>query len=321
MVFYTYTPTPSGPFPTVTPRQGGRSTPIPTPTPTPDLGCPVERGAIKGGTDPDAHLVDLASVKSTTVNQMRQWVHPAPSRRRVSPYETSVWSVDAVLTGYKLEEDSDYHLVLQDSTGHTMIVEIPSPNCAIGSVFESGIANARREFDSQFSANLGFTATSVPVHVSGVGFFDFVHGQQGVAPNGIELHPVLEVSFAPTGAPGFDLWVDRDSLAIAKNSAANIEVRTIPGAGFNSSISLSVPPVPGFTASLSSNVLSAPGSGSSFITISTHAQPPTGRHSFTLNATGSGVSRSVTLTVNVVGERLPVNPADSQRSPRVVERD
>jgi hypothetical protein len=25
----------------------------------------------------------------------------------------------------------------------------------------------------------------------GVGFFDSVHGQPGVAPNGIELHPVL----------------------------------------------------------------------------------------------------------------------------------
>jgi hypothetical protein len=27
--------------------------------------------------------------------------------------------------------------------------------------------------------------------VTGVAFFDFLHGQTGVAPNGIELHPVL----------------------------------------------------------------------------------------------------------------------------------
>ena len=27
--------------------------------------------------------------------------------------------------------------------------------------------------------------------ISGVGFFDVLHGQTGVAPNGIELHPVL----------------------------------------------------------------------------------------------------------------------------------
>jgi hypothetical protein len=30
--------------------------------------------------------------------------------------------------------------------------------------------------------------------VTGVGFFDIIHGQTGVAPNGIELHPVLRVS-------------------------------------------------------------------------------------------------------------------------------
>ncbi len=27
--------------------------------------------------------------------------------------------------------------------------------------------------------------------VVGVAFFDFLHGQSGVAPNGIELHPIL----------------------------------------------------------------------------------------------------------------------------------
>jgi hypothetical protein len=28
--------------------------------------------------------------------------------------------------------------------------------------------------------------------ITGVGFFDIVHGQSGVAPNGIELHPALD---------------------------------------------------------------------------------------------------------------------------------
>jgi len=31
--------------------------------------------------------------------------------------------------------------------------------------------------------------------MTGVGFFDFVHGQTGVAPNGIELHPILDITF------------------------------------------------------------------------------------------------------------------------------
>jgi len=33
------------------------------------------------------------------------------------------------------------------------------------------------------------------VRITGVGFFDYIHGQHGVAPNGIELHPVLGVAF------------------------------------------------------------------------------------------------------------------------------
>jgi hypothetical protein len=32
--------------------------------------------------------------------------------------------------------------------------------------------------------------------ITGVGFFDLLHGQTGVAPNGIELHPVLGFSRA-----------------------------------------------------------------------------------------------------------------------------
>src|SRR6059036_1361944 len=35
--------------------------------------------------------------------------------------------------------------------------------------------------------------------VTGVGFFDFLHGQTGVAPNGIELHPVLGFALVSGG--------------------------------------------------------------------------------------------------------------------------
>jgi hypothetical protein len=37
--------------------------------------------------------------------------------------------------------------------------------------------------------------------VTGVGFFDRLHGQDGVAPNGIELHPVLKIDWPPAGGP------------------------------------------------------------------------------------------------------------------------
>jgi len=33
------------------------------------------------------------------------------------------------------------------------------------------------------------------VRITGVGFFDYVRNQRGVAPNGVELLPVLDVEF------------------------------------------------------------------------------------------------------------------------------
>ena len=104
--------------------------------------------------------------------------------------ETTQWVINATLTEYKLESDSDYHLVIQDASGNTMIAEIPAPSCVgSGSVFTSGITNARNEFNAKYTATSSFKTANIPVRIRGVGMFDFLHGQTGVAPNGIEIHP------------------------------------------------------------------------------------------------------------------------------------
>src|SRR5947209_439002 len=83
-----------------------------------------------------------------------------------------------------------------------MISEIASPACvASSSLLLPGIQNARSEFDAQYTTTSSFQTANVPVTISGVGFFDFVHGQVGVAPNGIELHAVLDVQFGTGGTP------------------------------------------------------------------------------------------------------------------------
>jgi hypothetical protein len=99
------------------------------------------------------------------------------------------------MSGFKQEGDSDYHIVITDGR-KTMIVEIPSPNC-VGTLspFRSRVVQARSEFDSRFTVSQQFQNVSIPVTVTGVGFFDRIHGQTGVAPNGVELHPVLDITF------------------------------------------------------------------------------------------------------------------------------
>jgi hypothetical protein len=160
--------------------------------------CGVERWSVKTGTDPDAALVDVNTATPVTIADMRSWPAPSPTppdNARVAPYERSVWVVNATLTVYKKETDVDYHVVVQDGANNTIITELPCSCCAVGSPFQTMIANARQIFDARLTATSSFQTANIPVRVTGVGFFDFIHGQTGVAPNGIELHPVLNIAF------------------------------------------------------------------------------------------------------------------------------
>jgi len=187
----TPTRTPVTATPTRTP------TPTHTPTPTPVLNCPDERAAVKLETDANAGLVDLAFSATTTIADMRSWPAPSiiPPHNRISPYETTVLVLDATLVEYKLDDDSDYHLVLIDTYGNTIIAELDSPACASGSRFAAAISNSRAEFDAVLAATKTFQEAGLAVRITGIGMFDFLHGQTGGAPNGIELHPVLDISF------------------------------------------------------------------------------------------------------------------------------
>jgi hypothetical protein len=50
---------------------------------------------------------------------------------------------------------------------------------------------ARRSFERACGSTAGsFRSLHGTATIDGVGFFDAIHGQRGIAPNGIELHPV-----------------------------------------------------------------------------------------------------------------------------------
>jgi hypothetical protein len=178
--------------------------------------CGVERWSVKTGTDADAGSINLQSTSSTTIAALDAIPAPSslPENNRVKPTETTVYQLNATLTEYKLEADSDYHLVLSDGSGHTMIGEIPDPACVgSSSPLRSSIQKARSEFDAKYTATGSFKTANVPVTITGVGFFDFDHGQTGVAPNAIELHAVLDIQFGSgsggggtqlLGNPGFE---------------------------------------------------------------------------------------------------------------------
>jgi hypothetical protein len=285
----------------------------------PDLlaqSCGVERWSVKTGTDADVGKVNLSSSTSNTIVTMRGWPTPStiPANNRISPYETTVWVLNATLTQYKLESDSDYHLVLSDASGNTLIAEIPLPACVgSGSPFLAGITNARNEFNARFTPTGSFQTANIPVKITGVGMFDFLHGQTGVAPNGIELHPVLDIVFNPTTTTDFSLSVSPSSLTVASGSSGSATVTTSISGSFNSSIALSVSGLPsGASATFSPTSIAAPGSGSSTLTLSTGAAAA-GTYNLTITGTGGGKTHTAPLTLTIGsggggGSQILANP-------------
>ncbi|HEY6229770.1 MAG TPA: hypothetical protein VIW64_00785 [Pyrinomonadaceae bacterium] len=276
--------------------------------------CGGERWAVKTGADPDSNLIDTVSPASTTVTYLTSLTAPTvlPDNNRIQPTETTLWVINATLKQYQKQADSDYHLLLVDGAGHQMIAEIPSPDCVSASnKFYSGIVRARADFDARYTATSSLKTANVPVQITGVGFFDYLAGQTGVAPNGIELHPVIDIVFLPTS--DFALAASPSSLSIAQGSSGSATITSTVSGGFNSAVSLSVSGLPsGATASFNPPSFSAPGSGSTLLTISTTANTARGTYNVVVTGSGGGKTHtanlSLTIGANDSSQQLLGNP-------------
>lgn len=159
----------------------------------PATGCGKERWSVKVLTDPAASTVDLTP-RLSSVAVLTSLAPPVNPTDRVAPTETQTYTIAGTLTLAKQEADHDYHLVIADH-GQTMIVEVPDPSCATGSRVLKTLRMVRSAFVSRFGDPArGVLRPNVQVSVTGPVFFDRRHGQTGVAPNGIELHPALAIS-------------------------------------------------------------------------------------------------------------------------------
>jgi hypothetical protein len=158
-------------------------------------GCGSERWSIKVGTDSQASSIALVA-QPNTIAALAALPAAGGGSSRESPTETTIYELkNVVLTELKEESDSDYHLVVSDGSSHTMIVEIPYQGCDSGSTWSCFISSARSNVDAKYNVSTTPIYPAATITVRGVGFFDVPHGQTGVAPNAIELHPVLQVCF------------------------------------------------------------------------------------------------------------------------------
>ena len=183
------------------------SAPAPSPTSSNGLACGEERWDVKTLSDPAAGSVSFAP-QDTTVNALRSLPKPSvgQSTPRMAGAEMTTYRVTANLVEFKQEDDRDIHLVIADpsNAANMMIVEFPDVACegAIDSAKKADMQSARNAFvaacgnpSTSTFKNISGTAT-----LTGVAFFDILHGQTGVAPNGIELHPLFSFSGTCSGS-------------------------------------------------------------------------------------------------------------------------
>ena len=110
-------------------------------------------------------------------------------------HEYAVINVQARIEGYKLEDDSDIHLILRDGI-YSMVAEVPHPK-EVGKWAEIRVAAVWKWLIEHFGkpTRKGAKPPDIgPVFVVGMPFIDEKHNVSGEAPNGMEIHPVLGIS-------------------------------------------------------------------------------------------------------------------------------
>jgi hypothetical protein len=167
--------------------------------PTRDTGCGDWRWRVKTLSDHRRKEVHFSPIHGTVTRFRRRTPPPdlGPTTPRITDLEFHTWTLHARPRRARIEGDGDVHLLIA-APKHphwTMIVEFPKRSCVRSPFKRKAIARARRRLVANCGPMSGAWAhLKGRVNVTGVGFWDSVHGQTGVAPNGIELHPVVGFS-------------------------------------------------------------------------------------------------------------------------------
>jgi hypothetical protein len=158
-------------------RAAPRAAPELAPPPLPLQDVPgTERWPVKTGQDRDrakvgkniVNGVDLgAGIVESTVEELISLPRPPGMEDatrdppqfagvRNGTTEVTIWRITAKIIALKHEKDGDYHLVLQGTSGHEMVAEIPTPSTVfIGdSPWLDNIRQARKEIDDKLVRHL-----------------------------------------------------------------------------------------------------------------------------------------------------------------------
>jgi hypothetical protein len=115
---------------------------------------------------------------------------------RTAPIEFRTFSIVCHIIEQRIETDADFHLIMYDGAS-TGIAEIPDPVCAQAatSKWVNNYIEARNFASKYIGTGTNYNVNIGQVIITGVAFVDPPHGQAGVAPNNLELHPVTNLVF------------------------------------------------------------------------------------------------------------------------------
>jgi hypothetical protein len=221
---------------------GGRAAPPVAPelaAPPPLQDVPgSERWPVKTGQDPDRAKVgknivngtDLgAGIVESTLEELISLPRPPgmEDATRDPPQFTSVrngitevtiWRITAKIIALKHEQDGDYHLVLQGTSGQQMVAEIPTPTSVFvgNSPWLDNIRQARSEIDDKLVRGLS---------PASFGMMNDKLVPQGAATSPLRMNPAPSMSFV-TPPPGSGLVQPLFQTAITPTLAR------ITGVGF-----------------------------------------------------------------------------------------
>lgn len=157
-----------------------------------------DRWDVKNLTDESIGKVNLKPI-TTTVDSLRKIKPEKKVGDNMGRFgiEFNTYEINCKIREYVKEDDGDYHLVLMDlsDTSKTMIGEIPDPSCP--SVAKSKHVKKFSSTRKYFEDNVRLKGRKVKYgiyKIRGVAFYDQPHKQLGVAPNAIELHPIIKMT-------------------------------------------------------------------------------------------------------------------------------
>ena len=135
------------------------------------------RAFVQHGVDPEATQINRTPTK-ITVEQllaMRKKVGDdielsSYPNKRIGPFETTTFQIDATIESIKHEKDGDFYFVIKGDTGAEAVVEVPDPAFCQGSPLLADISKARQSLADRFHPNETVQTVNQRATIEGVGY-------------------------------------------------------------------------------------------------------------------------------------------------------